>query len=143
MSCLNLTIPLQDDPINRLKYIPPKFDKDNIEIKPEQWFGFSKRSNKKEALDSLYVNEHFPPDLIADVKSFGVKGSQKWIDIPPGEARPRSCFPEHLEKGPVMKYRQEENQNTCLVYSFASALDHIGAKTLAFVLYRKNGQIIN
>ena len=143
VSCLNLTIPLEDDPINRLKNIPPKFDKDNIEINLEQWYGFSKCSKKKEALDSLYVNDHFPPDLIADVKAFGVKGSQKWIDIPPGEAKPCSCFLEHLVKGPVMKYRQEESQNTCLVYSFASALDHIGAKTSTYVLYRKSGKIIN
>ena len=140
---MKLTIPLENDPINRLKYIPPKLDKDNVEIKPEPWFGYCKCSNKKEALDSLYINQTFPPDLIADVKAFGVKGSQKWIDIPPGEAKPCSSFPEHLEKGPVMKYRQEEDQNTCLVYSFASALDHIGAKTSAFVLYRKSGKIIN
>src|SRR5688572_7667951 len=50
VSCLNLTIPLEDDPINRMKYIPPKFDKDNIKINPEQRYGFSKRSKKKEAL---------------------------------------------------------------------------------------------
>ena len=89
------------------------------------------------------VNNTFPPDLLADVKAFGVKGSQKWIDIPLGEARPCSSFPEHLKKGPGIKYRQEEGQNTCLVYSFASALDHIGAKTFAYVLHRKSGKIIN
>ena len=42
-----------------------------------------------------------------------------------------------------MKFRQEEGQNTCLVYSFASTLDHIGAKMAAFVLYRKSQKIIN
>src|SRR5688572_3162637 len=82
-SCLNLTFPLENDPINKLKYILPKLEKDNIERKPEQWFGYCKHSNEKVSLDSLYVNEIFPPDLVADVKAFDFKGNQKWIGIPP------------------------------------------------------------
>src|SRR5688500_3974368 len=42
-----------------------------------------------------------------------------------------------------MKYKQRENKNTCLVYSFASALHHIGAKLAAFVLIRKSAKIID
>ena len=143
VSCLNLVIPIDNDPVNKLKYIPPKLDKDNNEKAAEQWYGYCNSANKKVPLDTLYINTHFEKGLIEDIKRFGVKGSHKWIDIPPGEARPRSGFPEHLEKGPLVKYRQEEGQNTCLVYSFASALDHIGAKQAAFVLYRKSQKIIN
>ena len=71
------------------------------------------------------------------------KEQKKRIDIPPGKAKPRSSFPEHLEKGPPMKYKQGVNKNTCLVYSFASALHHIGAKLAAFVLIRKSAKIID
>src|SRR5687768_9457157 len=42
-----------------------------------------------------------------------------------------------------MKYKQGEYKNTCLVYSFASALHHIGAKEAAFVLIWKSVKIID
>jgi hypothetical protein len=42
-----------------------------------------------------------------------------------------------------MKYKQEEGQKTCLVFSFASALHHIGAKQAAYKLIWKQKQIVN
>ena len=76
ISSLNLTIPLDNDPINKLRYIPPKIDKDGVEKQAAQWFGFCKGKNKKVVLDKLYINDHFLPTLIADVKSFGIKGEK-------------------------------------------------------------------
>ena len=75
--------------------------------------------------------------MVADVKAFATKGDKKYIPIPPGDAKPRSSFPTHLQKGPKMKYKQAEDQNTCLVYSFASALHHIGAQQAASELISK------
>ena len=98
---------------------------------------------KKVPLDELFVNYNFPEHLIADVKAFGEKGEKKYIPIPPGEAKPCSSFPDHLQKGPPMKYKQKEDQNTCLVFSFVSVLHHIGARDAAHSIFRKNRKIID
>ena len=119
---MNVRILLDNDPINKLHYIPPKTNKDGVVTHAAQWFGYCKRSNKKVPLDELFVKDNFPEHLIADVKTFGEKGEKKYIPIPPGEAKPCSSFPDHLLKGPPMKYKQKEDQNTCLVFSFASVL---------------------
>ena len=143
VSSQNVTIPLNTAPINKLKYIPEKRNKDNVVTCEEQWFGFCKGTNKKELLPKQYVENNFLEELIADIKNWGSKGDKKYIPIPPGDAKPRYTFPEHLQKGPEIKYKQEEGQNTCLVFSFASALHHIGAKQAAYELIRKQKKIIN
>ena len=70
VSALGIKIPLEDDPINKLQYVSVKGNQS------AQWFGYCKESNKKLALDELYVNEQFSASLIADVKAFGDKGEK-------------------------------------------------------------------
>ena len=40
VSSQDVTIPLDNTPINKLQYIPPKIDKEGIAKTPAQWFGF-------------------------------------------------------------------------------------------------------
>jgi len=131
VSSLGVKIPLDTDPVNKLRYVPQHENKNGKVTCKEQWFGFCNAKNKKVILDNDYVNNNFSAGLVADVKAIGIKGEKKYIPIPPGDAKPRSSFPEHLQKGPKIKYKQAEDQNTCLVYSFASALHHIGAAQAA------------
>src|SRR5689334_8401890 len=70
---------------------------------------------------------------------------KKFIPLLPGDAKPRSTHPSHLVKGPAIKYKQQEGQQNCMVYSFASTLHHIGgeARQAASELCWKSKKIIN
>ena len=51
-------------------------------------------------------------------------------------------MPDHLQTGPAVKYRQNLEERYCLVYSFASALDHIGLHQIASETYQAADQVV-
>ena len=120
-------VPLDTEPINKLRYIPERHSKIGKNRIAAQWYGYCKKSMRKVPLDEAYVLKEFSPNLVKEVKKIGLDGEKYFIGIPPGDAKPSSEFPSHLEKGPEMKYKQGE-EKTCLVYSCASTLHYLGAK---------------
>ena len=70
-------------------------------------------------------------------------GEKYFLGIPPGAAKPCFDIPSHLQKGPKMRYKQKPTKQTCMVYSFASALDYIGARQAGSELYRKSNMFVN
>src|SRR4051812_25199004 len=75
-----------------------------------QWYGCCKQSNKKVPLDADYVQGNFLEDLIVNDKTHDKKGKKKYIPIPPGETKACLYFPNNLEKGQSMHYKQKANK---------------------------------
>ena len=89
VSSLKINIPLDTDPINKLRYVPERTNKKGVV--PAQWFGYCKKTNKKVLLDERYVNDQFPENLVADVKAFGEMGEKSSFQsllVKPNHARP-------------------------------------------------------
>ena len=145
MTKLGLTTEIVDEPINMLCFIPEKTSNDGTDLIPAQWYGICKNSNRKIALKESYVEVEFPATLVSEVWTWRTLGDTKFISIPPGDANPQSKFPEHITKGPNIHFKQGENQNTCLVFSFVSALYNIGggARQAASKIVQKGDKIIN
>ena len=55
-------------------------------------------------------------------KCMAVQGHKKFIEVPPGDNKVHQDFPENLEKGTIIHYRQPVNEWICLIASFASFL---------------------
>ena len=133
-------LPFENEEINCLKYIPER--KKNKKVFPAQWYGYSRGNKKAQMLDEDFVIGNFSQEIIADVKKMGIQGDKKFIDVPPGDAKTHEVFPKYFEKGPIMKYRQKEGERTCMVYSFASALHHMGEKQVASEIYGIHKKVI-
>ena len=56
------------------------------------------------------------------VKRQSAQGVKKFIEVPPGDSKTHAEFPEDLEKGALIHYRQPQKIRICLVASFASFL---------------------
>ena len=137
-------IPLTDEEINALKYIPErKVKSKRNKVTSAQWFGYCKNSRTNVQLDEAYVLENFSKEIIADVRQMGIMGAKKFIPVSPGAPKKHENFPSHLRKGPKIKYRQKEGEHTCMVYSFASALHYIGEKQYASEIYKMHKKIVN
>ena len=70
------------------------------------------------------------------------KTKKHFIIVPTNADCKQENVPEHLQTGPLIKYRQKEGERTCLVYSFASALHHVGTKQVASEIYQAAKKII-
>jgi len=70
----------------------------------------------------------FSLGFLEQVKKLGEKGKTNFIKVPPVMDKLHKSMPTTLEDAPIMKFRQKEGERTCLTYSFASALDHAGAR---------------
>ena len=64
------------------------------------------------------------------------KTATTWIDVPVGKARNDDGPPPSLETRIIVKYKQG-HYNTCLYRGFASAIHHLGEKTLASAIASK------
>src|SRR5687768_11548379 len=172
-----VTVNVETDAINMLKYIPPKnrvvsdqykkieVEKDGVismeyqlnkkgnRIKlptsekraisiPEKWFGYCKKSQKSYTLTSAFVKANFPPGYIEQCIVQSKCQKAKFINVPPGRDTPHKTMPESLLGLPLVHYKQVEGQRTCLTYSFASALHHVGAKQVASEVVSKSKKII-
>ena len=108
----------------------------------EKWIGYSSESKKAIVLTTEFVEANFSPGLIEQIKYLSKKTGTRWVAIPPGDNKIHSNVPQDLQIGPEIKYLQKAGEKTCLVYSFASALHHIGIKQLASEFIQKSKQIV-
>ncbi len=132
---------MDTEPVNKLQYISERTSKNGKSKIAAQWYGFCKKFKRKVPLDKAYVVKEFLADLLKEVKRIALEGEKYFIGIPPGNAKSWSEFSSDLVKGPEMHYKQGK-ENTCMVYSCASALHYLGAIQTGSELYRKTNQII-
>ncbi len=80
-------------------------------------------------LNPMWIRHHFHEKFVAIVVAYG-RDSNSWIDVPLGSSR-GGKDPEppstSVVQGLRCKYQQEDNE-TCLFFSFASALFYLGLK---------------
>ena len=126
---------------NRIKIDYKQVEKDTYVVK-EKWLGYCNKTMLVTELEPAFVRKNFSKTLINHVKHMSRKESSKWIVIPPGDDKVHTNVPQDLQTSIQMKYRQNEGERTCLVYSFASALHYAGARQEASELYRKANRII-
>ena len=124
---------------NRIRAAP---ESKKVKIIEEKWLGYSKKTNKVEELTSEFVQANFTQGYIDQVKHLCKSKSKRWVAIPPGDAKTHENVPDHLQSGPTIKYRQTMEERYCLVYSFASALHHIGLHQIASETYQAANHIV-
>jgi hypothetical protein len=123
-----------------------KLDKDGQKIPitdtviEAHWKGYCKKTKKLVPLEEAFVFDNFTPGFIEQVKKMA--GKTCFISIPPGNSKRQDNVPMHLQTGPDVKFQQQEGQKTCLTFSFASALHHVGACQVASEIYSSSKKII-
>ena len=88
------------------------------------------------------MKANLTPGCLHQVKHLSKNKNAKWISVPPGADKHHENAPEHLQTGPEVKYRQSKGERYCLVYSFASALHHIGLHHFASLIYQAADKIV-
>ena len=82
-------------------------------------------------LDVKWVESNFDQRFLSQIKNLSVKKAA-FVSVPPGDDRHHNnADTDSLCIGPRIQYQQKENERTCMVYAFASAVHHAGGKQLA------------
>ena len=84
---------------------------------------------------------NFSPRFLEQVKKVCERKTTKWINLPPGSDNKHKNALAPIEGAPDIKFRQKEGERTCLSYSFASALHHVGAKQIASEVHSMSKKI--
>ena len=163
----NIVITLGGSTYHKLKYVPATFtwkggkykkDKKGRIVKtkkgipdlnpdaeridyPAKWIVWSKETRKPEEIAENILRETVTPEFLELVKRCATQNSKKWIHIPPGDYKEHTEFPEDLEQGVPIHYRQPAGERVCLVASYASFLHSVQCNTLAANLYSARHQI--
>lgn len=110
-------------------------------VHPPKWIGYCRGSQRRVELTNDFVQANFALGFLEQVQKLGKAKKTKFINIPPGDDRQHESVPDHLQTGPKINYRQQDDEKTCLIYSFASALHYAGAKQIASEFYQKAKKI--
>ena len=70
------------------------------------------------------------------------RSKSKFINVPPGQDVQHVKMVKTIEGLPMIRFKQIKGERTCLTYSFASALFHVGAKQIASKVYQKSKKIM-
>ena len=92
-------------------------------------------------VDKSWVEDNFgkeeESDYVKHTKSAGRAGDKRYVRVVGGA--PRTNLPDFLPKdSPELKYKQEEDEYTCMVDSLASALAYLGLGAIAAELHQKS-----
>ena len=79
--------------------------------------------------------------FLQQVKNLCKNKSKRFVAVPPGDNKTHDNVPSHLQTGPRIEYKQEDNR-TCLTFGFASALHYLGATQAASEISRSSKKII-
>ena len=111
---------------------------------PAKWLAFFGATNQVEEVNEAFVHDNFPRGLVDQIKSVA-KGAGGFVKIPPGDDRQHDNIHPALilPDAPLIHYKQQEGQKTCLTDSFASALHYMGIKQVASELFQRRKKIIN
>ena len=89
-----------------------------------------------------FFQTSFTPGYLDQVKHLSKSKNVCWISIPPGDDKTHENVPDHLQTGPLVKYRQTEGEKYCLVYSFASTLEYLGLHQISSEIYQAANVIV-
>ena len=144
--------------INRLKYMASKtikigplytLDKKGkrVPVKqrdtktlPARWLGYCNETKESIALEDLWVTQNFDENFLVQVMSC-TRSTHAFIQIPPGDCRThQSVGPMN---GPKIHYEQKDGEQTCMVYSIASALHYFGYKNIGSCVFNGRKRFIH
>jgi hypothetical protein len=110
---------------------------------PERWVGYCNATRKSYTLSTEFVEKNFSPGYIEQTKKVAERGMKHFVNVPPGSDKRHDLLPPICKDTPVVKFRQAEGEQTCLSYSFASALHYAGKRHTASQIFCKSKQIID
>jgi hypothetical protein len=135
--------------INRLKYIPLmtistgpayKLDKKGKRVRlvrptktrEARWVGYCNETREMVDLEEPWVRQNFDENYLAQVMS-STKSTTAFIHVPPGDRRKHQNVGPMM--GPTMKYEQMDGEQTCMLYSMASAMHYFDQKSVGSWIY--------
>ena len=109
---------------------------------PEKWVGYCRATRKSYTLSTEFVEKNFSPGYIKQTKKVAERGMKHFVNVPPGSDKRHDLLPPICKDTPLIRFRQAEGEQTCLSYSFASALHYFGAKQIASEIFLMSSKII-
>ena len=107
----------------------------------KKWAGLCKDTKNVQWLPQAFVNDNYSQGFLEQVRSLGESKNHHFVVVPPGDDKQHTNVPKQLQSNVNIHYRQTEGLKTCMPYSFASALHHIGLRQEASEIYQYSKQI--
>ena len=82
-------------------------------------------------LPSDWVFNNFSQKYLSQVINVSKSSGSKFVTIPAGDSKPGKMITENLNSNITIKYKQKENERTCMICSLSSALHYVAFKQLA------------
>jgi len=102
---------------------------------PGKWQVLNVSTKKAEEISEETLLKTVSQKFLDHVKWQSARGTKKYIEVPPGDSKMHEEFPEDLEKGALIQYRQPQKIRICFVVSFESFLHLCNCKQHAVHLY--------
>jgi hypothetical protein len=82
-------------------------------------------------LNPGWVKANFDEKFLSQIRNLNLE-KKAFVQVPPGDNRSHPpCSSLSITTGPKVHYLQKEGKRTCMVYSFASAVHHMGWHQIA------------
>jgi hypothetical protein len=97
-----------------------------------RWVGYCNETREMVELEEPWVRQNFDENYLAQVMS-STKSTTAFIHVPPGDRRKHQNVGPMM--GPTMKYEQMDGEQTCMLYSMASAMHYFDQKSVGSWIY--------